>query len=135
MGYISNRGRNIQARQWGIAVIALGDFLRNFTSFEDLCISALRLAFSNICLSLASSRSLSVLIILSYLELRGLGIWSLTSMSCYEINRGGDGGDVKLWWIQRKRFRICGGLVENQRSTQAVFRIWRCLRTIYVYSI
>ena len=58
---------------------------------------------------------------------RGWGIWSLASMSCYEINHG---GDVKLWWIQRKRLRICGRLVENQRSTQAVFRIWRCLRTI-----
>ena len=43
-------------------------------------------------------------------------------------------GDVKLWWIQRKRLGICGGLVENQRPTQAVFRIWRCLRTIYIYS-
>ena len=62
---------------------------------------------------------------------REWGIWSLASMSCYEINHGGDGGDVELWRIQRKRFRIWGGLVENQRSTQAVFRIWRCLRTIY----
>ena len=66
---------------------------------------------------------------------RGWGIWSLASMSCYEINHGEDGGDVKLWWIQRKRLRICGGLVENQRPTQAVFRIWRCLRTIYIHSI
>ena len=37
---------------------------------------------------------------------RGWGILSLTSMSCYEINCG-DGWDVKLWWIQRKRLRIC----------------------------
>ena len=66
---------------------------------------------------------------------RGWGIWSLASMSCYELNHGGDGGDVKLWWIQRKKLRICGGLLENQRPTQAVFRIWRCLRTIYICSI
>ena len=51
------------------------------------------------------------------------------------INHGGDGGDVKLWWIQRKRLRTCGGLIENQRPTEAVFRIWRCLRTIYIYNI
>ena len=63
---------------------------------------------------------------------RGWGIWSLASMSCYEINHG---GDVKLWWIQRKRLRICGGLVEKQRPTQVVFRIWRCLRPIYIYSM
>ena len=54
---------------------------------------------------------------------RGWGIWSLASMSCYKINHG---RDVKLWWIQRKRLRICGGSVENQRTTQAVLRIWKC---------
>ena len=48
------------------------------------------------------------------------------------INHGGDGRD-KLWWIQKKRLRICGGLVENQRHTQALFCIWRCLRPIYIY--
>ena len=63
---------------------------------------------------------------------KGWGIWSLASISCYEINHG---GDVKLWWIRRKRLRIFGGLVEIQRSTQAVFLIWRRLRTIYVYSL
>ena len=66
---------------------------------------------------------------------RGWGIWSLASMSFCEINHGGDGGDgedVKLWWIQRKILRICGGLVENQRPTQVVFRICRCLRSIIV---
>ena len=62
---------------------------------------------------------------------RGWGIWSLASMSCYEINFR---GDVKLWSIQKKRLPICGGLVENQRPTQAVFRIWRCLRTIYIFN-
>ena len=51
---------------------------------------------------------------------RGWGFRSLASMSCYEINHGGEDGDVKLWWIRRKRLHICGGLVENQRSTQAV---------------
>ena len=66
---------------------------------------------------------------------RGWGIWSLASMSCYEINHGGDSRDIKLWWIQRVRLRICGGLVENQRPIQAVFCIWRCLKTIYVYNI
>ena len=66
---------------------------------------------------------------------RGWGIWLLASMSCYEMNHGGDSGDVKLWWIQRKRLRICDGLVENQRLTQAVLRIWRCLRLIYIYSM
>ena len=66
---------------------------------------------------------------------RGRGIWLLASMSCYKLKHGGDDGDVKLWWIQRKRLRICGGLVENQRPTQAVFRIWRCLRPIYIYSM
>ena len=34
---------------------------------------------------------------------RGWRIWSLASMSCYEINHGGDGGDVKLWWIQKEK--------------------------------
>ena len=29
----------------------------------------------------------------------------------------------KLWWIQKKRLRICGGLVENQRPAQALFCI------------
>ena len=38
------------------------------------------------------------------------------------INHGGDHGD-KLWWIQRKRLWIRGGLVENQRLTQALLRI------------
>ena len=51
------------------------------------------------------------------------------------INHGGDGVDVKLWWIQRKRLRNCGGLVENQRPTQTVFRIWRCLRMICILHI
>ena len=59
---------------------------------------------------------------------------SLASMSCYE-SRWIHGGDGKLWWIQRKRWRIYGGLVENQRSTQAVLSIWRCLRPIYIYII
>ena len=63
---------------------------------------------------------------------REWGIWSLASMSCYEINHG---RDVKLSWIQRKILHICGGLVENQRPTQAVFCIWRCLRLIYIYSM
>ena len=27
---------------------------------------------------------------------KGWGIWSLASMSCYEINHGRDSGDVKL---------------------------------------
>ena len=66
---------------------------------------------------------------------RGWGIWSLASMSCYKINHGGDGGDVKLSRIQRKRLHICGGLVENQRPTQAVFCSRRCLRPIYIYSM
>ena len=48
------------------------------------------------------------------------------------INHGGDGGD-KLWWIQKKRSRIRGGLVENQRPTQTLFCIWRCLVPIYIY--
>ena len=59
----------------------------------------------------------------------GWGIWSLAAMSCYKINRGGDCGDVKLWWIQRKKLHICGRFVENQRPTQAVFRIWRAFKT------
>ena len=67
---------------------------------------------------------------------RGWGIWLLASISCYElhwfphglINHGGD----KLWWIQRKRLRIHGGVVKNQRPTQALFRIWRCLTIIYI---
>ena len=51
------------------------------------------------------------------------------------IKHGGDGGDGgdKLWWIQKKRLRIRGELVENQRSTQALFCIWRCLKPIYIY--
>ena len=61
---------------------------------------------------------------------RGWGVWSLASISCYKINYGRDSGDVKLWLIQRERLLICGGLVENQRSTQAVFCIWRCLRRL-----
>ena len=61
---------------------------------------------------------------------RGWGIWPLASISCYEShwfhvgwswNHDGDGGD-KLIWIQRKRLRIHGGLVENQRPAQAMFR-------------
>ena len=68
---------------------------------------------------------------------RGWGIWLLASISCYEahwfphglINYSGD----KLWWIQRKRLRIRGRLVEFQRPAQALFLIWRCLRTIYNY--
>ena len=59
---------------------------------------------------------------------RGWGIWLLASMPCYERNPC---GDVTLCH-QRKRLRICGGLVENQRPTQALFRIWRCLRMIYI---
>ena len=39
------------------------------------------------------------------------------------INHGGDGGS-RLWWIERKRLRIRGELVENQRPTRAVFHIW-----------
>ena len=63
---------------------------------------------------------------------RRRGIWSLASILCYESRWiPGDGGD-KLWWIQRKTLRICGGVIENQRPTQALFRIWRCLRTIYI---
>ena len=42
-------------------------------------------------------------------------------------------GETKLWWIQRKRLRIRGWLVENQRPKQALFCIWRCLRMIYIY--
>ena len=51
------------------------------------------------------------------------------------INHGGDGRDGrdKLWWIQRKRFHIRGGLVENQRPTQALLCILRCLRPTYIY--
>ena len=66
---------------------------------------------------------------------RGWGIWLLAWMSCYKINHS---RDVKLWWIQRKRLRICGRLVENQWPTQAVFRIWRCLKQVclsYIYSM
>ena len=67
---------------------------------------------------------------------KGWGIWSLASMSCYEsrwfhwVDKSWrtDGADVKFWWIQRKRLHICGELVENQRSTQAVFHIWRCFK-------
>ena len=40
------------------------------------------------------------------------------------ITHGGDGGG-KLWWMD--------GLVENQRPTQTLFCIWRCLRPIYIY--
>ena len=60
---------------------------------------------------------------------RGWGIWLLALMSCYKINHGGDVN-------QRKRLCICGRLVENQRpTTQAVFRIWRRLWLIYIYSM
>ena len=38
------------------------------------------------------------------------------------INHGGDSRD-----------KLCGRLDENQRPTQALFHIWRCLRTIYIY--
>ena len=62
---------------------------------------------------------------------RGWGIWSLTLILRYESRWfPGDGGD-KLRWIQRKRLRIRDRVVENQRPTQALFHIWRCLRTIY----
>ena len=76
---------------------------------------------------------------------RGWGIWSLASISCYEsrwFHVGCSWVDKswrrrqrrdKLWWIQKKRLRIRGGLVENQRPTQALFCIWRCLRPIYIY--
>ena len=42
------------------------------------------------------------------------------------------GGD-KLWWIQKKILHMRGWLVENQRSTQDLFCVWRCLRPIYIY--
>ena len=48
-----------------------------------------------------------------------------------------EGGDLitthRGWGIWSLDKRICGGLVQNQRPTQAVFRLWRCLRTIYIY--
>ena len=48
------------------------------------------------------------------------------------INHGGDDGD-KLWWKKKKRLYIRGGVVENQRPTQAFFRIWKGLRAIDIH--
>ena len=46
------------------------------------------------------------------------GIWSPLMIASFDVMLQDKSwrrrrGDVKLWWIQRKRLRICGGLVEN----------------------
>ena len=73
---------------------------------------------------------------------RGWEIWSLGSILW---NRTDSTWVYKSWQrrlrsqtllnLNGKRLRICGGLVEDQRPTQALIRIWRCLRRIYIQSI
>ena len=64
---------------------------------------------------------------------RGWGIWSLASMSCYEINHGGDGRDVDCKTVVCGRFRKAGSAVSvileceacepHTRASLAVFSL------------
>ena len=49
------------------------------------------------------------------------------------INHGGDDRIHQTLMNSKERLRIRDWLVENQRPTQALFCIWRCLRPIYIY--
>ena len=58
---------------------------------------------------------------------RGWGIWSLASMSCYETSNFDE--------FKGKDWMFVVDWLKTKGSKQAVFCIWRCLRTIYFCSI